>query len=154
METGLYGRVDAPVFPCGSFTEYNSVIFTEKLLSSKYIAKGNLVPVSSSIILPSALTTCLLKKKIEFFIYILSNHLPKKGSSEKYPLEMRNREERRENEPGKCASWNVGAMCPEIPVYQEACTTWHPKDGECGLGDSCCYLPVTLKIPGITLSNF
>ena len=42
---------------------------------------------------------------------------------------MRNREERRENEPGKCASWNVGAMCPEIPVYQEAYTAWFPKEG-------------------------
>ena len=94
------------------------------------------------------------KKKIEFFIYILNNHFPIKESSEKYPLEMRNREERRENEPGKCASWNVGAICPEIPVYQEACTTWLPKEGGCGLGYKCCYLPMTSKIPGITLNNF
>ena len=67
---------------------------------------------------------------------------------------MRNREERRDNEPGKCASWNVGAMCPETPVYQEACTTWHPKEGKFGLGYNCCYLPMTSKIPGIALSNF
>ena len=67
---------------------------------------------------------------------------------------MRNREERRENEPGKCASWNVGAICPEIPVYREACTTWLPKEGGCGLGYKCCYLPMTSKIPGITLNNF
>ena len=99
---------------CGSFIQHNSVIFTERLLSSRCIAKRNLDPVSSSIILPSALTTCLLKKKIEFFIYILSNHLPIKGSSEKYPLEMRNREEMRQNEPGKCASWNAGIISSEM----------------------------------------
>ena len=32
---------------------------------------------------------------------------------------MRNREEMRQNEPGKCASWNVGVMCPEIPVIKK-----------------------------------
>ena len=67
---------------------------------------------------------------------------------------MRNREEVRQNEPGTCASWNVGVMCPEMPVYQEACTTWHPKEGECGLRYGWCYLPMTSKIPGINLSNF
>lgn len=25
------------------------------------------------------------------------------------------------------------AVCPEIPVYQEACTTWHPTEGKCGV---------------------
>ena len=105
---------------CGSFTQHNSVIFTERLLSSKYIAKHNLDPVSSSIILPSALTDLLIKKKKKkVFIYILSNHLPIKGSSEKYPLEMRNREEMRQNEPGKCTSWNAGIMCPEKPVIRK-----------------------------------
>ena len=138
---------------CGSFIQHNSVIFTERLLSSRYIAKRNLDPVSSSIILPSALTDLLIKKKW-VFIYILSNHLPIKGSSEKYPLEMRNREERRENEPGKCASWNVGAICPEMPISQEACTTWHPKEGECGLGYGCCYLPWPQKYLELILSNF
>ena len=67
---------------------------------------------------------------------------------------MRNREEMRQKKPGKCVSWNVGVMCPKIPVYQEACTTWHQKEGECGLGYSCCYLPMTSKITGINLSNF
>ena len=28
------------------------------------------------------------------------------------------------------------------------------REGECGLGYSCCYLPVTSKIPGITLKYF
>ena len=57
---------------CGSFTRHNSVTFTEKLLSSRYRAKGNIGPVSSSIILPSALTDLLIKKKIEFlFIYLV-----------------------------------------------------------------------------------
>lgn len=56
---------------CGSFIQHNSVIFTERLLSSRYIAKRNLDPVSSSIILPSALTDLLIKKKNEFlFIYL------------------------------------------------------------------------------------
>ena len=32
---------------------------------------------------------------------------------------MRNREEMRQNEPGKCASWNVGVMCPEIPIIRK-----------------------------------
>ena len=55
----------------GSFTQHNSVNFTERLLSSRYIAKHNLDPVSSSIILPSALTDLLIKKKKKFlFIYL------------------------------------------------------------------------------------
>ena len=45
---------------CGSFIQHNSVIFTERLLASRYIAKRNLDPVSSSIILPSALTDLLI----------------------------------------------------------------------------------------------
>ena len=139
---------------CGSFTQCNSVTFTEKILSSRYRAKGKHRPCV--LIYPPALCFDRLADFLKnwVFIYILSNHLPIKESSEKYPVEMRNREEMRQNEPGKWASWNVGAVCPEIPVYQEACTTWHPKEGECGVGCSCCYLPVTSKILGITLRNF
>ena len=55
---------------CGSFTQHNSVIFTERLVSSRYIAKHNLDPVSSSIILPSALTDLLIKKKKNEFLFI------------------------------------------------------------------------------------
>ena len=55
---------------CGSFIQHNSVIFTERLLSSRYIAKRNLDPVSSSIILPSALTDLLIKKNEFLFIYL------------------------------------------------------------------------------------
>ena len=80
-------------------------IFTETLLSSRHIAKGNLDPVSSSSILPSGLTdvTDFLKNNLIFF-NILDNHLPINESSEKYCLEMKNREEMRQNEPGSSAS--------------------------------------------------
>ena len=55
---------------CGSFIQHNSVIFTERLLASRYMAKRNLDPVSSSIILPSALTDLLIKKNEFLFIYL------------------------------------------------------------------------------------
>ena len=54
---------------CGSFTQCNSVTFTEKLLSSRYIAKGSLDPVSSSIVLLSALIDLVIKKKMSFYLY-------------------------------------------------------------------------------------
>ena len=118
------------------------MIFTEKLLSSRYIAKANIGPVSSSIILLSALTDLLIKKKKKrVLIYILSNLPPIKGSPEKDPLEMRNRKEMRKNVPGKCASWNVRVMCPEIPVYQEACITWKPKEANVDLGTAVATCP-------------
>ena len=43
-------------------------------------------------------------------------------------------EEMRHKEPGKCASWNVGVMCPEMPVYWEAFQHGIQREGECGLG--------------------
>ena len=92
-------------------------MFIEKLLSSRYIAKGSLDPVSSSSILPSALTDLLIKKKkknLNFFIYSIII-CPYK-MAEKYPVE-KNREEMRQNEPSNCAFWNVGVICPEMPVY-------------------------------------
>ena len=66
--------------------------------------------------------------------YILDNHLPIKRNSDKYPHEMKNREEMRQNDPGNCAFWNVGLMCPEMPVYQEASQHGTQREGERGLG--------------------
>ena len=54
---------------------------------------------------------------------------------------MRNRKEMRKNVPGKCASWNVRVMCPEIPVYQEACITWKPKEANVDLGTAVATCP-------------
>ena len=47
---------------------------------------------------------------------------------------MGNREEMRHKEPGKCASGNVGVMCPEMPVCWEAFQHGTQREGERGLG--------------------
>ena len=47
---------------------------------------------------------------------------------------MKNREEMRQNDPGICAFWNVGLMCTEMPVYQEASQHGTQREGERGLG--------------------
>ena len=47
----------------------------------------------------------------------------------------------KEGDSGK-AHWQLG-VC-----------THYQREEECGLGYCCCYLPVTSKIPGITLSTF
>ena len=79
-------KVDTPVIPCGSFTQHNSVIFTVKLLSSRYIARGNLDPVSSSIILPSTLTDLLILKKNEFLFIYLVIICPSRQAQKNAPL--------------------------------------------------------------------
>ena len=49
-------KIEVPVFPCSSSPQHNSMSIYEQLLSSRYIAKGNIGLVSSSSILPFALT--------------------------------------------------------------------------------------------------
>ena len=71
---------------CGSFTQRNSVIFTEKLLSSRYTAKGNIGPVSSSIVLLSALIDLVIKKKNEFLFIYLVIICPSRWTQKNTPL--------------------------------------------------------------------
>ena len=63
---------------------------------------------------------------------------------------MRNREEMRKKEPGKCASWNVGVMCPEYLFIRKYVQRGTQRKANVDLG----YLPMAFKIPEITLSSF
>lgn len=117
---------------CHSLWLIHSTQFHECLLRNYYpsgIQQRATQTLCSSSILPSALKDLLifLKKQFEFLKIYLIIICPSKEAQKKYPFEMKNREEMRKNEPGNCASWNVGVICPEMPIYQEAYRTWHPK---------------------------
>ena len=97
--------------PCGLSTQHNSVNIYWAITVSRYIAKGNIGPLYSSSIMPSALTDLLI-----FFSFFKKNCTVIKGSSGKHPL-VWERQERKQKEQVICPSWNVGIMNSEMPVY-------------------------------------